>query len=85
MEKTVKGISRQTYIRREKVIRCETFMSLEAEPALEFCRELQRVSGVIGERESSFKLCMRRVQKELTRVVPPNCSGHSVPCYCIRQ
>ena len=39
---TVKRISKQTLHHRERAIWCEAVMSLEAEPALESCSELQR-------------------------------------------
>ena len=39
---TVKRISKQTLHHREMAIWCKAVMSLEAEPALESCSELQR-------------------------------------------
>ena len=39
---TGKRNSKQTIHYREKAIWCKAFMSLEAEPALESCSELQR-------------------------------------------
>lgn len=50
----MKRIIKLSYTYREGISRCEIPVSLKAQPALEPCMKMQRISGVNGKKESLF-------------------------------